>query len=146
MELCLPIRNDDTTWQQLADQLTLARRENRIAVLLIAVSALSLLDFILTLNQMKTVGMAEANPLVVNLMKMMPSAWALGGLKGISLGTFLMLLHLTRHSLTGEIGAWVGLAIMIGVTVMWGMYLQIDLTSGMAEMPATVIEGWVLLN
>ena len=146
MDICLPIRHDETTWRQLAIQLTLAHRENRVAMLLIAVSSLSLLDFFLTLNQMQTVGMAEANPIVVTLMRMIPSAWALGGLKAFSLVTSLTLLHLARHTLTGELGAWLALAIMIGVTAMWGMYLQIDVANSLADMPGSMIEGWVVLK
>ena len=55
----------------------IAHRENRVYLLLTFVTPLSTLDLFLTLHQMQASGMAEANPIVVKFLIMMPPAWAL---------------------------------------------------------------------
>ena len=89
------------------------------------VTLLSTLDLFLTLHQMQASGMAEANPIVVKLLTMMPSAWALAAYKTLSVGVWVGLQVLVRRTLVGELGAWLAAAMLIGVIVVWIFYLQI---------------------
>ncbi len=124
----------------------IAHRENRVYLLLTFVTLLSTLDLFLTLHQMQASGMAEANPIVVKLLTMMPSAWTLAAYKTLSVGVWFGLQVLVRRTFMGELGAWLAAAILIGVTVAWICYLQIVDIDGFNHVQTLGLGDWVVLR
>ena len=124
----------------------IAHRENRVYLLLMFVTLLSTLDLFLTVHQMKAAGMAEANPIVVKLLTMIPSAWALAVYKTLSVGVCVGLQVLVRRTLLGELGAWLAAAILMGVIVTWIFYLQIVGIDGFTHVQTVGLGDWVVLR
>ena len=137
----------DATARETTHRLTrFTHRETRVHLLLMFVILLSILDFFFTLHQMQASGMAEANPIVVKLLIIMPSAWALAAYKTLSVGVWLGLQVTVRRTLVGELGAWLAAAILIGVMVAWIFYLQITGMEGFTHIQAWGLGDWVVLR
>ncbi len=137
----------EATARDAAHRLTrIGHRETRVYVLLMLVTLLSILDFFLTLHQMQATGMAEANPIVVRLLTMMPSAWTLAAYKTFSVGVWVGLQLLVRRTLVGELGAWLAAAILMGVIVAWILYLQIVGIDGFTHVQTLGLGDWVVLR
>lgn len=128
------------TWTRFANRVT------RVYLLLTFVTLLSTLDLFLTLHQMQAAGMAEANPIVVKLLTIMPSAWALAVYKILSVSVCVGLQVLVRRTLVGELGAWLAAAILMGVIVTWIFYLQIVNIDGFTQVQALGLGDWVVLR
>jgi Domain of unknown function (DUF5658) len=98
-------------------------RRMRVILLLVACLAMSAADLAMTLTHAQTIGFAEANPLAREIMQMGSSlfitAWKLASVT-ISVG----LLYLTRHTRSGELGAWLSLAILVWLMGRWSVYNQ----------------------
>ncbi len=142
-----PASNLEATAREAAHRLTrIANRVARVNLLLMFVTLLSTLDLFLTLDQMQASGMAEANPLVVMLLTMMPSAWALAAYKTLSVGVWVGLQVLVRRTLVGELGAWLAAGILIGVIVTWIFYLQIVGIDGYTHVQTLGLGDWVVLR
>ncbi len=142
-----PTSNLEATAREAAHRLTrIANRVARVNLLLMFVTLLSTLDLYLTLDQMQASGMAEANPIVVKLLTMMPSAWALAAYKTLSVGVWVGLQVLVRRTLVGELGAWLAAGILMGVTVTWILYLQIVGVDGISPVKAMELGEWIVLR
>lgn len=91
-------------------------------MLLIAIVVLSLADLAVTLTHLQTIGMAEANPLAAFLIDSTGSSWVLGIYKCLTVAVCVMLLYRARRHVQGEIASWLGLIILVGVSVLWYLY------------------------
>jgi hypothetical protein len=120
-----------------------SRRIRRMHLLLIGIVILSVLDLLLTLDHLRTNGLLEANPLVVALVESTQSVWVLVLYKSVSVGICVGVLFSLRRHRSGEIGAWCGLAVLVGLSVLWNVYER-----EVAEVPqiAAVDDGWLRLD
>ncbi len=142
-----PASNLESTARKATHRLTrIANRVTRVYLLLMFVTLLSTLDLFLTLHKMQASGMAEANPIVVKLLAMMPSAWTLAAYKTLSVGVWVGLQVLVRRTLVGELGAWLAAAILMGVIVAWILYLQIVGIDGFTHVQTLGLGDWVVLR
>ncbi|MDX9910631.1 MAG: DUF5658 family protein [Phycisphaerales bacterium] len=96
-------------------------RPRRVLVLLLGVVLLSLGDLALTLTHAASVGIAEMNPLARTIMAHhSPLGIVLWKVASVSLCVLLLLR--VRRSWIGELGAWIGLSIMVALTIHWARY------------------------
>lgn len=101
----------------------LRRREGRVTLLVALVLTMSLIDLVVTLNYVTTVGMAEANPLA-RLVMSYNCPWLLATWKILLCGITGGLLIATRGHRSSEVGAWVCLGVMIWLMVRWQAYAE----------------------
>jgi hypothetical protein len=108
------------------------RRPARVIILLVAVIALSLGDLYMTLFHLQSVGMVEANPLAREVIDLksppMLAAWKLA-----TVAVTVSLLLLVRRTRSGEVGAWLCVAVLTWLTLRW-----IDYSEALAELPPDV--------
>gem|GEM_PF-915771 len=101
---------------------TPAVRGARVTLLLGAIALVSVVDLILTLKFVTTVGMIEANPIARWVMRS-GDAWTLTifklSLTLICLGTIFWL----RRIRTAELAAWFCFAVMLALSMKWSMFL-----------------------
>jgi len=97
------------------------RRRVRVTVLLAGILTLSVSDLVMTLTNLHTTGMAEANP-IARLIIEHSSSLGLVAYKLITVSVCLALLYRLRNSIQSEIASWVGIAILAGLSVYWGHY------------------------
>ncbi|MCK4872511.1 MAG: hypothetical protein KAS72_07280 [Phycisphaerales bacterium] len=98
-----------------------ARRARRVVVLLLITISLSLFDLILTLTYVRSIGMAEVNPI---------AAWILregstSALVAWKLGSVLMaatIIYAIRHKRQAERAAWLAVIILGALTAHWMHY------------------------
>ena len=124
------------------------RRSRRVSLLLAVVVVLSVADLIITLGFMGTVGMLEANPIVVHVARWTGSIAAIALCKCLSVSIAVLLLHALRRHPQAELGAWVAVIVLIWLSVQWvryaGTVAELDLAAMMrfnASDPA-----WVVFN
>jgi hypothetical protein len=98
------------------------RRSRRVLVLLAAILVLSAADRVITLAFAKAGGKMEANPIAVYVAKVTHSPWGLAAFKAASVFTCIALLYRLRRYAVSELGAWLSLAILIAMSVMWHSY------------------------
>lgn len=93
----------------------------RVLCLVLACMAMGLADLIMTLTHATTIGFAEANPIARELMGSGSSVgitvWKLGTMAVA--GGILVALRRTR---TGELGAWLSVAILAWLMIQWSTY------------------------
>ena len=97
------------------------RRSQRVVILLLATIAFGLGDLYSTITHMQHLGFVESNPFAAHLV----AAKSVPGLilfKLGSLGIAAGLLYHTRVHISGELGAWVLLFVMLALTVHWANY------------------------
>lgn len=99
-----------------------ARRASRVLLLLACILILSITDLLLTLTHLQSVGMAEANPIVVKLVETTRSPLILVLFKLATVAVCTMLLYRVRHYRSGEIGAWIATLVLVGVSLLWSGY------------------------
>jgi len=93
----------------------------RVGLLIIAAALMSLTDLWCTLEYMRSIGMAELNPLARKMVE-------LGGARQLVLFKLLTMamtfgsLFLIRHDRRGEWCAWVCAGVMLGLTLHWVDY------------------------
>jgi hypothetical protein len=127
------------------DQLARSRRMRMLVVVIVALSAF---DLAATLLRMRTTGMLEANPVVVALMHHMESGLALIAFKTLTVIIGAGVLHVLRGHRLAEAGAWLAVAILTAVVVLWIEYdrqtAHLDITdwSRIAEFDP----GWVAIR
>ena len=81
-----------------ADVASAAGRPRRVSWLLAGVLLLSLIDLLLTIVHLRSVGMVEANPIAAFLIRSTQSVWVLSAYKLVTVGICLSLLYrLRRH-------------------------------------------------
>jgi hypothetical protein len=99
----------------------LARRDVRVVLLVSLVLLMCAVDLVVTLNYLTTAGFNEANPLARWIMQY-NCAWILAGWKLLLTTITCGLLCFTRRHLSGEIGAWVCLGVMLWLMARWHTY------------------------
>ncbi len=99
----------------------LARRDVRVVLLVALVLLMCAVDLIVTLNYLNTAGFNEANPLARWIMQF-NCGWILAGWKLLLTTITCGLLCFTRRHLSGEIGAWVCLGVMLWLMARWHTY------------------------
>lgn len=106
------------------------RRGRRVALLLLGVTLLGLGDLVATAVHMHGLGFIEANPFAKHLV----AAQSTEGLvlfKLGSIGIAVGLIAMVREQPAGEVGGWVLVLIMVGLTLQWHHYsvmLETELT------------------
>jgi hypothetical protein len=98
-----------------------ARRSRRVVLLLIGILLLSAADLAVTLMNLHTIGMLEANP-VARFIIENTNSWGLAAYKTITVFICLSVLYHLRRHVQGEVAAWVGLGILVLLTFYWGHY------------------------
>jgi hypothetical protein len=115
---------------------------------LYVICGLSVLDLVVTLFYMHTVGMYEANPLVRALAETSHPTIAITLLKVASVATGVGLLHVGRRQIAAQVAAWLMTGVLVWVTVQWARYgvVMMDLDwVGMSSL--TPLDGdWVGLR
>src|SRR5262245_29041903 len=114
--------------------------------LLLALAGLSLVDLVVTLTYMKTLGMYEANPLARLLAQTAAPALAIAVFKVASAGTGILLFYLLRRHASARAMALVMVAVLAWVTLQWARYGAAagDLPCVAAAAPPDA--GWVQLD
>ena len=105
----------------LAAALGPASRPRRVLLLTALIAAFSAIDLHLTILYASTIGLAESNPLARAVM----SSGRPGDLmlwKGATVGLCIALLLWTRRSRSAEIGAWLGVGILVWLMCHWSAY------------------------
>lgn len=100
-------------------------RCRRVSRVLMVVAVLSLVDLVLTLYFMTGGGMAEGNPLVRWVVEHTQSAMVIAVLKLVTVVFGTGLMYLVRHHRAAEVGAWLSAAVLVWLTVQWGIYASI---------------------
>jgi hypothetical protein len=91
------------------------RRARRVGFLIIVLVGLSIIDLLLTLEYVRTIGMAELNPIAAWIMRQGSTA----GLVAWKIGTVMMaatIIYSIRHRVRGEFAAWVCTLILTVLT------------------------------
>lgn len=101
---------------------SLNNRSRRVTVLVLGVIILSVADLIITLAYLRAQLMMEANPIAAYLIESTHSAWALAGFKALTVGVCVAVLYRLRRYLAGELAAWLAVAILAGMSVIWHSY------------------------
>ncbi len=97
------------------------RRTVRVGCLLAACIAMGFADLIMTLTHATTIGFAEANPIARMLMDMGSTGpITLWKLASMAVATGLLLA--ARKTRTGELGAWLSVAILVWLMFRWSTY------------------------
>lgn len=99
-----------------------AARSRRVVILLISIVLLSLADLVITIINLRTVGMIEANPIAHYILLTTQSATALASYKLITVLVCITLLYRLRHSIQCEVAAWFCVAILSLLAGYWGIY------------------------
>ncbi|MEQ8769065.1 MAG: DUF5658 family protein [Phycisphaerales bacterium] len=110
-------------WAVRQARLAGSSRPRRVLMLVGLIAVLSGIDLYLTLLYASTVGMAEANPLARALLQTgSPTDIALW--KFATVGMCGGLLWLTRRARTAELGAWLGVAVLVWLMIHWCRFAQ----------------------
>lgn len=91
-------------------------------VLLIGVITLSMADLIVTIAHLRTIGLAEANPIAAFLIRSTESSWILAAYKCLTVGICVSLLYRARRYFVGELATWCALLALAVMSVMWHAY------------------------
>jgi hypothetical protein len=107
------------------------------------VAVLSLADLALTLGLMSTVGMYETNPLAVAVVQCGPVA--LVGYKLMSMAVASGLLWMARWTRMGQVGAMLGVVVMVALSCQWAHVLSGMSAAEKAAEPEMAGARWVCL-
>ncbi len=125
----------------------LRRRARRVTVLLLGIVVLSVGDLLVTLGHLQSSGMAEANPIAAWIIRHTGSAAALVLYKVLTVGVCVTLLYWFRRRPAGEVAAWVGVAMLLGMCVMWHAYSRsIASPAALDLVQASHGEDWLVLD
>ena len=122
------------------------RRARRVGVLLLLVVGLSIIDLVLTLSYVQSIGMIEANPVAAWIMRNgSPAsiiAWKLG-----SVLMAVTIIYSIRHRRKGELAAWTCAVILILLTMHWLHYQsQLHTLTSLAAAPdSSAVPQWIVL-
>lgn len=94
----------------------------RVLLLVVATALMGLADLILTLTYVRSVGMAEANPLARWLMQF-DSVALVVAFKLTTMALCAGLILWRRQTRTAEVGAWVCLLVMVLLTARWVWFI-----------------------
>jgi hypothetical protein len=123
-------------------------RARRVLLLLAGVALLSAGDLAVTLAHMHSIGMFEHNPIVRHLVRATGSGWALVIYKSLTVICALSLLYPLRRRRQGELGAWLGMIMLAGVSVMWWCYARelANLSGAELQGLARLHANWIELH
>ncbi len=120
-------------------------RGTRVLAILMAVILLSTGDMVLTAHQLRTIGMAEANPLAAMLITSTSSIWPLIIYKLATVALSVGMLYRIRRRLQAEIGAWICFVVMLALTAHWLRYtdavIQPEITGALVD--GNVDDSWL---
>lgn len=102
---------------------TFRARRFRVVLLLAAIVAMSAIDLYLTILFLTHTGMPEANPLARALISYQ-SPLVLAAWKFLTVAVCAGILYLVRHRRSGEMGAWVGAAVLAGLMSHWVRFID----------------------
>ncbi|MEO1008797.1 MAG: DUF5658 family protein [Planctomycetota bacterium] len=122
-------------------------RSRRVAVLLLAIVAMSIADLVMTIEHMVGPGMYESNPLARMILEFgTPTTLAM--FKAMTTLIGLWLLWKTRRSKAGEIGAIICLVVLTWLMVRWKVYSDqmTLLTPRLAEIQYDLGQNWVMFR
>src|SRR5262249_40311360 len=97
-------------------------RSRRVIVLIAGIIILSIGDLIVTLAFLQANWMIEANPIAAYLIRSTQSPWALAAFKMSTVAICVLVLYRLRHRAAGEVAAWVSVAILAIMSLMWRSY------------------------
>ena len=97
-------------------------RSERVTWLLGGVIVLSLIDLILTISYLTSVGMSEGNPIAAWLVTETNSIWPLALYKAITVSICVTLLYRTRYRSQSEVASWCAMLILVALSVWWNQY------------------------
>jgi hypothetical protein len=122
------------------------RRARRVGFLIIVLVGLSIIDLLLTLEYVRTIGMAELNPIAAWIMRQGSTA----GLVAWKIGTVMMaatIIYSIRHRVRGEFAAWVCTLILTVLTAHWINYgLQVhEITPAAGQFEEIADARWVVV-
>lgn len=104
--------------------INLPGRSRRVVILLVGIVVLSLADLIITMAHLTTIGMAEANPVARWVIEWTGSPISLVLFKFATVGICVILLYRVRDRVQGEIAAWLAVAILACMSIMWFSYTE----------------------
>jgi hypothetical protein len=123
-------------------------RGKRVAILLVAITLLSLGDLYLTLTYATSMGMYESNPLARFIMSFgspaLVATWKIG-----SLLLACTIFYWARRSRYAEMGVWACTLLLAWLTCHWGAYMdQVhEIDQNIALVEARHIDGtWVTMR
>lgn len=125
-----------------------AVRSGRVLTLLSGFVVLSLVDLLLTIGFMSTVGMFEDNPLVRLLIEHTGSVHVLIPFKLATVAAAFGILYAIRNRMQAEIGAWLAVGVLAAVTVQWSRYADLVAEGDLLAAPASSVvdSSWVRLE
>lgn len=97
-------------------------RSRRVVILLGGIVVLSVLDLVMTLAYLLTIGMQEANPIAAMVIESTNSALSLTCFKLLTLLIAGWCIFRIRTHTSGEAAAWVCLAILVALSIQWHFY------------------------
>ncbi len=105
-------------------QLHLSQRARlgRVHLLLAGIVAMSVADLLLTLTHLKTLVMAEVNPIAALVIQSTQSAWSLTAYKIVTVLICVSLIYRIRTRVQGELAAWICVGILAVLTIHWQRY------------------------
>ena len=123
-------------------------RGRRVVLLIAGIVLLSAADLAVTLAYARGGGMMEANPIVLYLVRVTQSAWALAAYKCLTVVVCVALLYRLRRYAASEAAAWCAVLILAAMSVMWHSYSAEAGESGQtAQTPADdQPEHWLALD
>lgn len=121
-------------------------RSRRVVLLIVVLVGLSIIDLLLTLEYVRTIGMAELNPIAAWILRQGSTA----GLVAWKFGTVMMaatIIFSIRHRVRGEFAAWVCALILVCLTAHWINYgLQIhEITPAAGRFEEVADARWVVV-
>lgn len=105
-------------------------RSMRVTLILAAIGLMGFADLALTLSQMCTAGMFEANPVVAMLARTFNSPTIIALFKVASMAFGLSVLYMLRKKFQSEAASWVVLAAHIMMLVQWAQYSAVLKAAG----------------
>jgi type IV secretory pathway VirB2 component (pilin) len=124
------------------------RRSRRVILLVIGITLLSIVDLLITLAHLQSIGMMEANPIAAFLIKATNSALALTVYKFVTVGFCVAVLYKLRRMRSGEVAAWVSVIICAWMCIAWHRY-----TTNFDDLDALVLahtgafgENWLVIE
>jgi hypothetical protein len=97
-------------------------RPRRVVILLLSIVLLSTVDLVITVINLRTVGMIEVNPIAHYIVSTTQSATALAFYKVFTVVVCVALLYRLRHSVQCELAAWFCVVVLAALACYWGIY------------------------
>lgn len=120
---------------------SMKEREKRVVFLAVSIAVLGMIDLAITMHYMSTTGMPEANPIARYLVGVSPGLLVM---YKVAITAFVsgVLIALAKHR-SAEIGSWIGLVVMLALTIHWAAYVNADLNGEIfAPMQGELPVGW----